>query len=81
MMIAVRREDDIARVRSDLARRALEVLSVQREWWPFGRRWRVAVKSQAALPIDEVQMEEFLNTVDGALAQYDATVMLWVPLR
>jgi hypothetical protein len=81
MMIALRREDAIPQVRNELARAGLEVASVDKNWWPFGRRWEIAVKSQDPRPIDRVEVDALLDTLERALAKHDAVVVTWAPLR
>ena len=81
MMVAVKNEAAIPQVRGELARAGFEVASVDKKWWPFGRRWELAVKSQAPRPIDPAQIDPLLDRLDAALMPYDATVLTWVPLR
>jgi len=81
LMIAVRREEAIPQIRTELARAGLDVASVDKKWWPFGRRWELAVKSQEPVPIDRAHVESFLNTLEAVLVKYDAGVLTWVPLR
>ena len=81
MMVAVRREEAIPQVRAELARAGLDVASVDKKWWPFGRRWEVAVKSQDPRPIDRAHIDSFLDRLEAVLAKHDAGVLTWVPLR
>ena len=79
MMVAVRREDLVPEVRSELARAGLEVASVDKRWWPFGRRWHLAAKSHHAKRIDHATLDPWLENLESVLTKHDATVLTWVP--
>jgi hypothetical protein len=79
IMVAVREEHAIANVRGELTRAGLEVASVDKKRWPFGRRWEIAAKSRP-LPIARAEVDSWLDNLEAKLAMYDADVLTWVPL-
>jgi hypothetical protein len=78
IMVEVRNEDAVPEVRSELTRAGLEVASVDKKRWPFGRRWQVAAKG-GPLPMTRTEIDRWLDSLEATLAKYDASVAGWVP--
>ena len=81
VMLEVRNEDGVAATRSALQRDGFEVASVEKKWWPFGRRWRVAAQMPTPQPITRAEIDHWLDRLENRLEPYDADVATWVPIR
>ena len=79
IMVRVRKEEALPAVRAELERAGLEVASVDKRGWPFGRRWEMAAKSSPQ-PIARTELERWLDVLESTVSRYDATVAGWVPL-
>ncbi len=79
IMFRVRGEESLSAVRAELERAGLEVASVEKRRWPFGRRWEVFAKSSPQ-PIARTELEHWLDGLEATVSKYDAVVAGWVPV-
>jgi len=81
VMLEVRTEDGVAAVRSALQRDGFEAASVEKKWWPFGRRWRVAARMPTPQPIAQAEINRWLDRLENRIRPFDADVGTWIPIR
>ena len=79
IMVEARIEESLPTIRSELSGAGIEVAAVEKKWWPFGRRWRIAAKAPAR-QITRSEVDSWLDGLERTLTRYDATVVGWVPL-
>ncbi len=81
VMVEVKTEEGTALVRALLERAGFELATVEKKWWPFGRRWRVAAKLPAPKPVTRADIDAWLDSLDNQLGLYDAAVASWIPIK
>ena len=81
VMVKVRTEDGAAAVSSALQRDGFQVASIEKRWWPFGRRWEVTANMPTPQPIVRAEIDHWLDRLETRVKPHDATVYTWVPIR
>jgi hypothetical protein len=74
-----RNEYTVQHVRGALAVIGVNVTSVEKRRWPFGRR-RLVVAESKPLAIERSAIETWLDRVEAAVTKHDAAVISWAPL-
>jgi hypothetical protein len=81
VMVEVKTEDGTSLVGALLNHDGFQVASVEKKWWPFGRRWRIAAKLPTPQPITRPEIDRWLDRLDNQLKAYDAAVASWIPIK